>query len=478
MSRLPTPLRALLLAAVLSSAAVSSFSIPAILERQSTCAAGQASCPAGTPDNFCCPQGSTCIALAANTTVLCCPNSPGNCHAIVPISCDMTLMNSAINPDSNVKTTALGSKLAACGKEKCCPFGFTCRAGNTDQPQCVMDDDQTVPPPGVARPSTTASPSRSTAPPTSTPASSTATGLIATQAPATGPEQKAPDSEGSGQAFPTTAVIVGTVVGVLGGAALTGALLFFFYRRRRGGSSNNSSHGHGHFPFRGSGHGEGKMHRHNTSTSSFGNIISDPIVHDNSTLRTDFILKTPTSQTGPRSAQSSPTRFAGVGAARTNGPAPPRSQPQQQAGRLSTMFRRGSTSTEGHSPTHGAGGGYPLPTTPERSRTVGGVAGSVAPIRGMRGSPSSGNHAGAAGGYTIGRAPQPVTPRLQREPSSESINVFADPSTVGRGGNGDDGRRLTQATTFTDLMEEADLGNVMRGQGYVPPSAQNTPARR
>ena len=65
-------------------------------------------------------------------------------------------------------------------------------------------------------------------------------------------------------------------------------------------------------------------------------------------------------------------------------------------------------------------------------------------------------------------------PHLHHEPSSEDINVFADPSAVkgenaanGGGGRGGD-QRLTRGTTFTELMDQADLGDVRRGKPYVP----------
>lgn len=46
----------------------------------------------------------------------------------------------------------------------------------------------------------------------------------------------------------------------------------------------------------------------------------------------------------------------------------------------------------------------------------------------------------------------------------ENINVFADPVTVRTRSD----KRYTHATTFTDLMDEADLGDVRRGRPYVP----------
>lgn len=55
------------------------------------------------------------------------------------------------------------------------------------------------------------------------------------------------------------------------------------------------------------------------------------------------------------------------------------------------------------------------------------------------------------------------------EPSGENINVFADP--IMMSSNYD--KRQTHATTFTDLMIEADLGDVRRGQPYLMPQSMN-----
>ncbi|KFY30225.1 hypothetical protein V493_02063 [Pseudogymnoascus sp. VKM F-4281 (FW-2241)] len=57
---------------------------------------------------------------------------------------------------------------------------------------------------------------------------------------------------------------------------------------------------------------------------------------------------------------------------------------------------------------------------------------------------------------------------LRREPSSESINIFADPSTARSGGLGVEERRQSAQTTFTDMMERADLKGVGQGKPYVP----------
>jgi hypothetical protein len=66
-------------------------------------------------------------------------------------------------------------------------------------------------------------------------------------------------------------------------------------------------------------------------------------------------------------------------------------------------------------------------------------------------------------------APAPAGGHLRREPSSESINIFADPSTARSGGLGVEERRQSAQTTFTDMMERADLRGVGQGEPYVLP---------
>jgi hypothetical protein len=63
----------------------------------------------------------------------------------------------------------------------------------------------------------------------------------------------------------------------------------------------------------------------------------------------------------------------------------------------------------------------------------------------------------------------PQTPQRNREPSSVSINVFADPNiTPDRSPESNMGRRYSDATTFTQMLDRADLGGVARGESYVP----------
>ena len=87
-------------------------------------------CNDGLPAGFCCPPTSTCLHLAQNTTLLCCPNSD-NCSIIEPISCDITEQNATLHPGSTLKTTILDTALSTCGNITCCPFGYTCKTVGT-----------------------------------------------------------------------------------------------------------------------------------------------------------------------------------------------------------------------------------------------------------------------------------------------------------------------------------------------------------
>lgn len=93
------------------------------------------------------------------------------------------------------------------------------------------------------------------------------------------------------------------------------------------------------------------------------------------------------------------------------------------------------------------------------------------------------------------RPSPPHTPVLQREPSSESINIFADPDTanskrseqgmaensssakgkgraedvgLGVGAEWSGGGRMSHQTTFSDMMERADLAGLKKGEPFVP----------
>lgn len=241
MRRIRGVLRACSLAAVLGIAATNAMSISPnrIFERADTCGSGNlAKCTqTGLPSNFCCDKQSTCIPLAGQTTVLCCPSGPDGCNVIAPIVCDLKLQDPASNPNAQVKTTVLNGKLPSCGNN-CCPFGYLCG----DDGNCIMDQDQSKKPQGAkpAPTSTGAVPKSPVPSPTSKPPASATSGAspstIATAAPASETTEPAAPST-----FPSGAVIGGAIGGVLGISAIV--VGFLFYRRhqqRKGGSDNRS----------------------------------------------------------------------------------------------------------------------------------------------------------------------------------------------------------------------------------------------
>ncbi|KAF9880036.1 hypothetical protein CkaCkLH20_02847 [Colletotrichum karsti] len=425
MARLRKCTRAALLSILIASAHAAS--LPHIFQRQATCAAtGFSPCGGtGLPSSFCCREGTTCIALAGNTTVLCCPEG-SNCDRITPINCAVTLQDPETHPDAVIKTTALKSKLPTCGSQ-CCPFGYTCNGAN----QCVRDADQTNKPselPASELPTTTPGPSSSIPIPTVIPTTIVTSSAEAGSSTATAPAQQ----EGNGDdkeannnesTFPT-AIVIGVLCGVLAGVGLGVALLLFLARRRRRNTTPQNEKKRSGAP------------RPSTSTSSFGNIISEPIPISDSG-RTDFILKTPSTVHSRNSRISSPTRTGGYNYK------PSHSRNSSTATTLAN-HPIGIARSDSAKP----------PRTPDR----GGIP--VPPIRNMR--PNSGRRPPGAQNPLL--AVPGGQQHLPREPSSESINVFADPHSLPRPGH----RRLTSATTFTDLMDEADLGDVRRGKPYVP----------
>ncbi|TDZ17732.1 hypothetical protein Cob_v009318 [Colletotrichum orbiculare MAFF 240422] len=424
MARLRKCRRATVLSMLLASAQAAS--LPVIFQRQETCAAqGFSPCGNGLPASFCCQAGATCITLVGNSTVLCCPEGT-NCDRISPITCNVSLQDPEAHPDAVIKTTALKSKLTTCGT-RCCPFGYDCNGAD----QCVKKADQSELPselPASELPTSTPGPTSSVAIPTVIPTiiattspETTEPGTSSPSAPAQqGGNDGGNDGGGNKNTFPT-AIVIGVLCGILAGVGIGVALLIFLSRRRRNAAVRQNEKKRSRGP------------RPSTSTSSFGNIISEPIPTSDSAFRTDFILKTPSTGT----STFSPTKRPGQ-----------------------AHFRNSSTTTLAHDPI-GLARSDSKPRTPDRNNI------SVAPIRGMR--PNSGRRPPAAQNPLLAPPPQ----QLQREPSSESINVFADPVDVLRPGQ----RRMTSATTFTDLMDEADLGDVRRGKPFVPQTPK-TPGRR
>jgi len=337
------------------------FSAPAhdLFERQLTCRSGDTQC-SGVPSGFCCPASTTCLVLANNTTLLCCPNG-SDCSIIAPVNCNIQEQNITLHNDATLLTTNLTATLPSCGGQ-CCPLGYSCSGS-----ACMINANQ-----GSA-PSHTSSITATSAPTVVTIISSTSTSPTAPAITANpSANQTSPSTvQGGCNVFPAAAVVAGFFPGMFAGALLAciGFCLLGAYRRKQSRLSG-----------------------------SFGKVsasISDPI-YQGSAMRTDFIRK-------QNSAPSTPSR-----------------QPTIQ--RVRSLFRRSA-----------AANGTEMATT-------------SSPVA-LTNSQDS-----------------PRTPRLQREPSGESINIFADPSTAREGSRG----RESQQTTFTDMMRRADLPDINRGEPFVP----------
>lgn len=252
-----------LLLALLASAATASALPPSrLFARQDTCFEGFDKCP-NFPANFCCPTGRTCLSLAAGTTLLCCPTGE-SCAKIETISCDISRQDASRDQNSRIKTTALTSVLPKCGADACCPFGYSCAGDDS----CVLDKDQSIPPPPPPTSSSTTVPSPTTTPPPPpTPTLPTTNG-------AASPDPTATPSNNT----PSAAIIAGITIGAL--VAVLAAILVAFLLIRR----NNRP------PPTTNPHTSTTLKRTPSSTSSFGNIISHPIIPAGAhpVMRSDF----------------------------------------------------------------------------------------------------------------------------------------------------------------------------------------------
>jgi hypothetical protein len=339
-----------------------------LFERASTCVANTytqcAGIQASLPPAFCCPPTSTCLPLAGNTTLLCCPTG-NDCSTIQTIPCDISLQNSTAHPDNILKTTELTVPLSQCNGQ-CCPFGFTCDGTN-----CVRNKDQNSVPSAATSTSTTIVPTTSFKPATSTTENSTVNAQC--------------------DKFPVPTVLVGFFPGLVLGVLLTIASVFLLGAHRRSSDRRRSG-------------------------SSFGNISEPQLSSD---IRTDFLRKPP--QTPSSTADSS--RLTGVQ-------------------RVRSLFRK-SNYPNGSKNTGLPGSPRPAPPIPLMAQN---------------------------------QQSRPVTPVLQREPSYEDINIFADGDTASalrereHHGNGEglaSGKlddRNSHQTTFTDMMERSGLAGLQKGQ--------------
>lgn len=337
-----------------------------IFERATTCVAtGYTQCAgiqASLPPTFCCPPTSSCLPLAGNTTLLCCPNG-NDCSSIQTIPCDISLQNSTQHPDNILKTTALTIPLPQCNGA-CCPFGFSCDGTN-----CARNQNQASVPSASTSTSTTIVPTTSAKPGATPTASCTVSHC---------------------DKFPVGAVLVGFFPGLLLGILLTIASVCLLGARRRSSDRRRSG-------------------------SSFGNI-SEP--QPSSDIRTDFLRKPP--QTPSSTADS---RMTGVQ-------------------RVRSLFHKPKSP---NTPNSG------LPATPRPAPPI--------PLMTQNSQASQ---------------VRPVTPVLQREPSYEDINIFADGDTASmlreraNHGNGSSsslpGKVDDRQTTFGSMMEQSGLAGLSKGQ--------------
>ncbi|TLD28366.1 hypothetical protein PspLS_03826 [Pyricularia sp. CBS 133598] len=386
-----------------------------LFERQATCPANFEQCGSSLPSSFCCPKGKVCLQLAGKTSTLCCDSLDG-CEIIAPILCDVRLQQ---DPRSSVKTTALDSELPKCGKD-CCPFGYSC---NSDS-ECVKNSDQSKAPPPRAPASISIPPSPTTSPSaTSSTSSDTTETATATARPVTSGVPSGGDDNASKLA------IIGGVVGGLIVLILLGLGVCFCLRRKKKTQETLPVSGR------------------STSAGVYPHTISHPIMSENSAMRSDFNRKDST---------------------------PPMHRASGQFEDIDLNDSRRPVS-------------YNSDRNPfsDRAASIGTNRPQVAPLRGMR--TSNGSSIGSGrfpvrqGGYGGMGNGGPRNLDHNRQPSTESINVFADPRTVSdnesEAGSGSRGqrsfehRRISNQTTFTTMMRQAELAP---DQPFVPPTAYST----
>lgn len=193
-----------------------------------TCPSDYSQCGNEFPSNFCCPTAGSCVSLAENTTVLCCPDGE-DCSSIEPISCNIDDYNASTTPLSPVHTTNLTGQLPTCGSQ-CCPFGYSCSRAAL----CVMDADNTD---GLATSTSTSSTGTAATP------SATGNGLVTDNTPGSSttvavssgstPTAIADSNDGS-----PSASTKGRTIGIATGSAVAGlagivAILICAWLRKR-----------------------------------------------------------------------------------------------------------------------------------------------------------------------------------------------------------------------------------------------------
>lgn len=378
-----------------------------IFERATCPQSGYTQCTnMGLPSDFCCPPTSTCIALAQNTTLLCCP-SGSDCSTIQPITCDIAQQNITAHPDNTLKTTALTASLEKCGSN-CCPFGYTCVNGN-----CQMNADQADSVPGQQQSSAVISATSSVATSSGTKATATSTNPSLSIIPSSTSVAPSTDTPiavipKTCNKFPIDAILVGFFPGIALGVIL--ALLSVCFLGRRKESNRKSG-------------------------SSFGNI-SDPV--PTSDIRTDFLRKMP--QTPSTSAGGTPRR-------------------QNTVNRVRSLFRKSTATGMTNSPRmafqNSPPPAPPIPLNIQRQKqTLVPDGRPVTPPAQREPSFEDINiftDADTASSFREARNQQ----------HQQNVNYLGVPPAFGIQGRG------SHQTTFTDMMERSGLAGLQKGQPYV-----------
>ncbi|KAL5335281.1 hypothetical protein BJX70DRAFT_375444 [Aspergillus crustosus] len=271
--------------------------------KRAGCSSSSQKCSgAGLPDNFCCSSTSTCVSVDSGSSVVCCPEGQ-DCSYIEPITCDVIKQNASLHPNNVIKTTRLDDDLPTCG-DLCCPFGYSCQGSF-----CALDDRSsstttrsTTTEESTTSPTSTKTTSESTdisQSATTTTAETTSdseestTGAIATitsdpsptivtlSTPTLSQYSAASDNGLAEQeiqcpAFPTNAVLAGFFPGSVFGAVAALLLTVCIRRKQRN-----------RLP-------PGEKIAQITYRNSTGTLmgISEPIASDESSFRTDFLLRT------------------------------------------------------------------------------------------------------------------------------------------------------------------------------------------
>lgn len=428
-------------------------------------------CSAAVPSGFCCPQNTQCLALAAGTTALCCPKG-STCNRIEPIACDVRLQNPKDHADAVVLTSVFDVELDVCDTG-CCPFGYSCAKAASGNGQCVRSEDQSKKPgegpksstTATATATTTATSSKSTA---SSPSETTATATetsseTTTPASSTATATPAADTE-KGISSRTVSVIGGVVGGALVVIIIIVVAILCLRRRRRVNSAEPLY--------------DKPPSRHHGPPSIRGLTISDPVVQQGSEYRTDFMLKSPSAHSSI-SNQPVNARWSGGGGGgggtggglrplHTRNLTPPSSSPpRRDSGRWQHRLSipnpfRSPDQDDGFSPRCDSPASPFDHTAHDNLRTGHVTNGRLAPIRGMRASRRLSRRIES----------QHVLRENTDDAEEGCIDIFADEHALTpdaqHHGSWDGYGDVNRITTFSDLMEKADLGPVHRGQRYVP----------